>query len=95
VAPEVVFTVRRYEDTGPACGRRLARNFSDHEQPTRRSEPCNTDQTQNVAEVRTNAQDAWPLLSSQAAIPATLEAVLLSVSNLAASAGSASGPRAA
>jgi hypothetical protein len=27
----------------------------------------------------TNAQDPWPVLSGQAAIPATLEAVLLSV----------------
>jgi hypothetical protein len=60
VAPDVVFTVRRYGDTGPAYGRRLVRNFSDHEQPTRRSESCNADQTQNVAEVRSRV--LWPRL---------------------------------
>ena len=48
-----------------------------------------------TAHKRRGGQDGWGVLSSQCTIPATLEAVLLSVSNLAASAGSASGPSAA
>ena len=52
VAPEVVFTVRRYGDTSPAYGPGLVRNLSHYDHRIRRSAAHKITQGQNVAEVR-------------------------------------------
>jgi hypothetical protein len=52
VAPDAVFTVCRYGDTGQAYGPGLVRKFPHHKPTTHRSQPCGRRKSMIVSQVR-------------------------------------------